>query len=309
MFDKKSCINCNQPLKITDNFCPECGQSTTNKLNLKVLFSDLIGNYLSFDARFFKTIIPLLIKPGFVAKAFVNGKRKTYLHPAKIYLFISVLFFFVLSIKTSSFRSEINENVFDEISENININDSIKSDSLVIDTNITPHTSLGLDSVSNIKAPPNTDGNYSKYLNSDNFVVRQIGKILQKKGFNLFDTFFGMISIAIFLLVPIYAFFLNLLFFKNYTFTQHLVFSLYLFAFGFLISILYLSLYNLDDNSYITLIISLLFLTYLSFSFKHFYEQSLKRSIIKACIQSTIFIIVLVPTTFVLLIISSILIY
>jgi len=320
----KSCINCNKALNNSDKFCPECGQSTNNKLNLNVLFSDLIGNYLSFDARFFKTIIPLIFKPGFIAKAFIDGKRNTYLHPGKIYLFISVIFFFFLSLKTNSFRSEINQDIYEEFSGNIHpidslIIDSLIMDSLAIDSN---HTNLlqsdsikqkptfkesvnQFDSVSklNLAQPP------KKLLKSKNYFVRQIGKILEKKGQNVFDLFFNMISIAIFLLVPIYAFFLKLLFYKTHNFTQNLIFSLYQFTFAFIVAIVYLSLYNFDtqDNIFTTMVI--LFVIHLICAFKNFYNKSILNSIFKATLQTSIFTIILLPVTFILLIVASIYFY
>jgi len=61
------------------------------------LFYNTITNYFSFDARFFKSVYPLLFKPGYLAKLFVNGQRATYLHPAQLYLFTSILFFFLMT--------------------------------------------------------------------------------------------------------------------------------------------------------------------------------------------------------------------
>ncbi len=319
----KSCINCNNALNNSDKFCPECGQSTNNKLNLNVLFSDLIGNYLSFDARFFKTIIPLIFKPGFIAKAFIDGKRNTYLHPGKIYLFISVIFFFFLSLKTNSFRSEINQGIYEEFTGNIHLTDSLTIDSSAVDslTLDSTHANLLLsdstkqptfkesvnqyDSVSelNLAKPP------KELLKSKNYFVRQIGKILEKKGQNVFDLFFNMISIAIFLLVPIYAFFLKLLFYKTHNFTQNLIFSLYQFTFAFIIAIVYLSLYNLDTQDYILTIIVLLFFIHLIFAFRNFYNKSILNSIFKATLQTSIFTIILLPVTFILLIVASIYFY
>lgn len=304
----KSCINCNKELNLSDKFCPECGQSTNNKLNLNVLFADLIGNYLSFDARFFKTIIPLLFKPGYVAKAFINGKRKTYLHPGKIYLFISVLFFFLFSFSTRSFNSEINKNLYEEVFNDINV---IHTDSTQDSTLITPittplDTAIADTSTSKITS---LQQQQTKLLESDNVFLQQLGKIIETKGQNIFNVFFNLISIAIFLLVPVYALFLKLLFYKPYSFTQHLVFSLYLFSFGFLVSTLYLGLYSWDENGYIMGVLCLLFFIYLTFSFKHFYNKTFSKSLLKASIQSLIFIGVLTPTTFILLIISSIYMY
>lgn len=301
----KSCINCNKELNTSDKFCSDCGQSTNNKLTLHILFADLIGNYLSFDARFFKTIIPLLFKPGHIAKSFIEGKRNTYLHPGKIYLFISVLFFFFLSLKTNSFRSELNQEIYDNLSTSLHTVDSLKQqDSLQLDS-----SSFQINLVTDSLTKTSIDHSTSKYLESENVFIRQIGKILEQKGQNMFNLFFNMISIAIFLLVPVYASFLKLLFYKTHNFTQNLVFSLYLFAFSFILAMVYLTMYNFDDESNILLGFGLVFITYLTFAFKHFYQKTLFKSFIKACIQTSIFSIVLVPTTFILLIIASIYFY
>ena len=63
-------------------------------LTVKVLFYNTLSNYFSYDARFLKSVVPLLFKPGYVAKEFVLGRRLKYLHPAQYYLFASVLFSF-----------------------------------------------------------------------------------------------------------------------------------------------------------------------------------------------------------------------
>ncbi|WP_203258653.1 DUF3667 domain-containing protein [Hyunsoonleella ulvae] len=93
----ETCKNCNQKFSSAFNFCPYCGQQAKDDLTVKVLFYNTISNYFSFDARFFKSFFPLLLKPGFIAREFVRGKRLRYLHPAQMYLFIAVVFFFLFS--------------------------------------------------------------------------------------------------------------------------------------------------------------------------------------------------------------------
>ena len=309
----KTCINCNTTLNESDKYCPECGQSTNNALTLKTLFADLVGNYLSFDARFFKTIIPLVFKPGFVAKSFVTGKRNTYLHPGKFYLFISVVFFFILSVKTSTFRSEINQNIYESLSETVHIADSLKSDSIQVDSLQTDSTLASFTLVDTAEIQDSTrdmEISIPSFLVSENVFIRQIGRILEHKGQNMFNVFFNMISIAIFLLVPVYALLLTFLFYKTqYTFTQNLVFSLYLFAFSFILAMLYLSVYNFDEEAYILYGFCAVFLTYLTYSFKHFYKKTFSKSLFRAIIQSSVFTVILLPTTFILLILASIYFY
>lgn len=92
-----ACKNCENTFEVGFQFCPHCGQKTNEELTVRLLFYNTISNYFSFDARFFKSFIPLMVKPGYLAKRFVEGKRLLYLHPAQMYLFISVVFFFLFS--------------------------------------------------------------------------------------------------------------------------------------------------------------------------------------------------------------------
>lgn len=104
--EQLTCKNCEKPMKEHYEFCPHCGQKTTDDLTIGVLFYNTISNYFSFDARFLKSFFPLLIKPGYLARKFLEGKRLLYLHPAQMYLFISVIFFFVISFSTRELVQE-----------------------------------------------------------------------------------------------------------------------------------------------------------------------------------------------------------
>jgi hypothetical protein len=99
------CQNCEKTHDVDFEFCPHCGQQANDKLTVGVLFYNTIANYFSFDARFFRSFIPLVFRPGLLAKRFVSGKRLMYLHPAQMYLFISVIFFFLFSFKIREYNS------------------------------------------------------------------------------------------------------------------------------------------------------------------------------------------------------------
>ena len=97
MANTDQCKNCGKIFDASFDYCPYCGQETADKLTFGVLFRNTISNYFSIDARFFKSFVPLMTKPGVLARCFVDGKRLSYLHPAQFYLFISVVFFFLFS--------------------------------------------------------------------------------------------------------------------------------------------------------------------------------------------------------------------
>ena len=48
-----------------------------------------------FDGSFFTTLKDLLFKPGFLTREYMNGRRKSYLHPVRMYVFTSAVFFLV----------------------------------------------------------------------------------------------------------------------------------------------------------------------------------------------------------------------
>ncbi|NNK21013.1 MAG: DUF3667 domain-containing protein [Flavobacteriaceae bacterium] len=109
MADQPRCKNCDNILEPSYEFCPRCGQEISDKLTFGVLFSKTISDYFSVDARFFRSFIPLMFRPGILARRFVDGKRLKYLHPAQFYLFISVLFFFLFSFNIRKADNEMTE--------------------------------------------------------------------------------------------------------------------------------------------------------------------------------------------------------
>ncbi len=103
------CLNCEEPLEEGFQFCPNYGQKSNEVLTVGVLFYNTIANYFSFDARFFKSFFPLMFKPGKLAKCFIQGKRLLYLHPAQMYLFVSVVFFFLFSFSVRKQAKNLDE--------------------------------------------------------------------------------------------------------------------------------------------------------------------------------------------------------
>lgn len=105
--NRKACKNCEEEFQEEFNFCPYCGQKSKDDLTMSILFYNTISNYFSFDARFFKSFLPLLFRPGFLAREFVQGKRLLYLHPAQYYLFVSVIFFFLFSFQAREYTQKM----------------------------------------------------------------------------------------------------------------------------------------------------------------------------------------------------------
>jgi len=86
------CLNCGRD--VTERFCTNCGQENIEpRENFRSLLTHFINDFTHFDGKFFHTIRVLLFQPGELSKAYITGKRASYLHPIRMYLFISFAFF------------------------------------------------------------------------------------------------------------------------------------------------------------------------------------------------------------------------
>jgi hypothetical protein len=91
------CLNCGT--KLLDTFCQHCGQKDIpQRQTLSELWSNFISSFWSYEGKFFRTTKFLITKPGFLSLEYNAGKRESYYHPARMYVFISFVFFLLFSI-------------------------------------------------------------------------------------------------------------------------------------------------------------------------------------------------------------------
>ncbi|MBI1267352.1 MAG: DUF3667 domain-containing protein [Cryomorphaceae bacterium] len=92
------CLNCNHELKSGFAYCPHCGQETKDSAkSVGHFIHHFASDYFTFDSKILKSFLPLLFKPGFLTKEFFAGRRVRYIPPMRMYLFVSIIFFLVLS--------------------------------------------------------------------------------------------------------------------------------------------------------------------------------------------------------------------
>jgi hypothetical protein len=92
--DHPDCLNCGAEL--SGQYCGQCGQRASGRLiSLWELMRDAFGDLLELDSRLWRTLIPLLIRPGKLTKDYLEGRRARYMPPFRMYLVLSVIFFVV----------------------------------------------------------------------------------------------------------------------------------------------------------------------------------------------------------------------
>ena len=89
-----NCLNCGATVQ--GRYCHVCGQENTEpKETFWHMFTHFLYDITHFDGSFFVTLKDLLFKPGFLSREYMLGRRKKYLHPVRMYVFTSAVFFLV----------------------------------------------------------------------------------------------------------------------------------------------------------------------------------------------------------------------
>ena len=92
--DSPNCLNCGAHL--TGQYCGQCGQRAVGRfISIWQLLRDAFGDLFELDSRLWRTMIPLLIRPGLLTKDYLEGRRARYMPPFRMYLVLSVFFFVV----------------------------------------------------------------------------------------------------------------------------------------------------------------------------------------------------------------------
>jgi len=93
------CANCGA--ERSGAYCSRCGQNDRDYHRaLPPLVSELLREAFELDSRLVQTLKLLMFKPGALALEFSRNRRASYVSPIRLYLFVSILFFFLLALTT-----------------------------------------------------------------------------------------------------------------------------------------------------------------------------------------------------------------
>lgn len=99
------CENCGAEL--FGKYCAVCGQAAIDyRRSFRHVIVDILDSFLNWDSKFFATIGWLLLRPWHLTNEFLAGRRVRYLHPLRLYLLASILFFFVVNYWAKSFHAD-----------------------------------------------------------------------------------------------------------------------------------------------------------------------------------------------------------
>ena len=88
------CLNCGTALG--GQYCGNCGQRAASRLiSIWELLRDAFGDLLELDSRLWRTLIPLMTRPGKLTRDYLEGRRARFMPPFRMYIVLSIVFFLV----------------------------------------------------------------------------------------------------------------------------------------------------------------------------------------------------------------------
>lgn len=114
------CQNCGAPL--TGPYCGQCGQHAIDyRRSIGQLVVDAADSLFNWDTKFLQSIGVLLWKPWKLTNEFNAGKRVRYIHPLRLYLLASVVFFLLMRLISGTPESAVtfDENNRAELAQNL----------------------------------------------------------------------------------------------------------------------------------------------------------------------------------------------
>lgn len=283
----KPCLNCGTYL--TGNFCSYCGQKDLPaKETIRALIGQFMGGILNYDSALAKTMARLFGAPGKLSADYLKGQRARYIHPVRIYLFISALFF--ISLKYIFDPLEKSQQPKPEIEQTASTTSEEKELPLEINWG---DSDQKVSSYAEFLAQQDSLPAAKKASDLEHAVVAQFFKVNEAYPNDadmsavLLDQAVQMIPQLLFVLLPLLALVNRIVFFrrKKFWYMDHAVFVLHL-ATSLFITLWVISWVDYGELahgwvgwSWISNSLTLLWLVFYLVSFTRFYELSWKRSL------------------------------
>jgi hypothetical protein len=309
-----NCANCGNGR--SGAYCAECGQNDRiYQRALPPLVWDLLRETFELDSRLFSTLQHLLFKPGSLAVEFSLNRRASYVSPFRLYLFTSLLFFFLVSV-TNDF-----DTVYEEESVAIEREDVVQSDNSeylfqsvdearheklqeILDgpaDSIGRNLLLGIaEQVAEQHAESVAAGGAEakERWQPDPILRYMIGQLIDAVDDprRLLGSLLDNLPVASFFMLPFFALLLSLLYRRNRRyFIENLVFATHLHSFAFII--FGITLFLPEDSDFASLLILLLGVYHFA-ALKRYYQESFRRTTAKFVLQVLVYFVFLVPTAF-----------
>jgi hypothetical protein len=179
---------------------------------------EFVLHYFAAEGRLWRTLATLVSHPGKLTNEYLAGRKGKYVLPLRLYLTVSVVFFLLLRLAAAPGTEQVIAGFHRSLNDG--------------------HSTITFMDLGFGKAVRNADGSFTCDL--PNWVCHRIAEHvmrppgeLERRLSSVPTELFSHLSTAVFLLLPLFAFFLQLAYWKR-TYGEHFLFALHLHSFWFL---------------------------------------------------------------------------
>lgn len=141
-----NCLNCGS--NVERKYCPECGQENIEiHDNFFHMAGHFIADYLHYDSKFLQSLRILIAKPGYLTKKYLEGKRVMYIHPLRLFFFITIIMVLLANAYHKKYQLRIGNESSVKISDDEQNKTHSKNDELK-EPEIVEKISRGFDNIS-----------------------------------------------------------------------------------------------------------------------------------------------------------------
>lgn len=303
MSASSACPNCDYPLY--GQFCSHCGQNQKGSDRyFWSLVADALEGLFDVDSKVWRTLFCLFFRPGHLTKQHFANKRARYVSPFRLYLVSSLVFFLLLSSLTyfaDNLKFDIGGGVEagQEIIEgeqgavlDTNSEARIASETSTTDAENDPSESSDIQGTienlppADIQLPFVDEEKEKVWGQALTEKAQEAYTIGSQNPKVLVEQFLDTAPIVMFLLLPIFALILKLLYIRRRRFyTQHLVLAVHNHSFFFVSMALLSSLPIIVPATFeptISVLLGLWMVMYMVVSLRVVFEQSWIKTIIKS---------------------------
>ena len=222
---ERTCPNCGHSL--AGKYCPSCGQHAVDlNVPLGKFLAEFLRESFALDSTLFRTLKPLLLKPGFLTQEYLAGRRARYVPPIRLYLVLSVVLFILLAwtAPAATVRANLSE-----------------GDGLItFGRSTTDSTTPGTEQVA--RGTDNTEAETTSaddgVASDSTFQLRLAASMARaaEDPDRFTQAFLDRVAQVVFVLLPAFALLLKVLY-RRRLYIHHLIFSVYFHSFTFAVMI------------------------------------------------------------------------
>lgn len=232
-----ACLNCGT--RLHGQYCGHCGQRSRSRLiSLWELITDAFGDLFELDSRLWRTLIPMLTRPGQLTHDYLQGRRARFMPPFRMYLVMSLLFFVVAFFDPSeefSFFLETTADPAADVTEETPAVDDDNSDGLIVALN--DNEGVEIEDDCDIEQSDIDDlPDFLAYRLTVPRLTHICRSIIADEGKSLSAKVLDKVPTALIVLLPLMALVLKALYpLSRRYYVEHLLFFVHFHAFAFLI--------------------------------------------------------------------------